>query len=66
MQDRPEVRITDVRLIHLRTEREVGVVEPAWDPGGRWPLRIGGGSYVEVHTDAGLVGIGPGCSETPC
>ena len=62
MRDRPSTRITDVRLIRLRTEREVGVVEPAWDPGGTWPLRIGGGSYVEVHTDTGLVGIGPGCS----
>ena len=61
MQERPNTRITDVRLIRLRTEREVGVVEPAWDPGGAWPLRVGGGSYVEVHTDAGPVGIGPGC-----
>jgi L-alanine-DL-glutamate epimerase-like enolase superfamily enzyme len=62
MQERPNTRITDVRLIRLRTERQVGVVEPAWDPGGTWPLRIGGGSYVEVRTDAGLVGIGPGCN----
>ena len=63
MQDRLDVRITDVRLIRLRTEREVGAVEPAWDPGGTWPLRIGGGSYVEMHTDAGLVGVGPGCAD---
>ena len=62
MQDRQQARITDVRLIRLRVEKEVGVVEPAWDPGGAWPLRVGGGSYVEVHTDAGAVGIGPGCS----
>ena len=61
MQNRQQARITDVRLIRLRVERELGVVEPAWDPGGSWPLRIGGGSYVEVHTDAGVVGIGPGC-----
>ena len=61
MQNRQQARITDVRLIRLRVEKEVGVVEPAWDPGGSWPLRVGGGSYVEVHTDAGVVGIGPGC-----
>ena len=63
MQNRQQARITDVRLIRLRIEREVGVVEPAWDPGGSWPLSIGGGSYVEVHTDAGPVGTGPGCRD---
>ena len=63
MPDQQRARITGVRLIRLRVEKEVGVVEPAWDPGGSWPLRIGGGSYVEVHTDAGPVGIGPGCSD---
>ena len=62
MQNRQRARITGVRLIRLRIEKEVGVVEPAWDPGGTWPLRVGGGSYVEVHTDAGPTGIGPGCS----
>ena len=61
MQNRQQARIIDVRLIRLRVEKEVGVIEPAWDPGGSWPLRVGGGSYVEVHTDVGVVGIGPGC-----
>ena len=61
MPKRQQARITDIRLIRLRVEREVGLVEPAWDPGGSWPLRVGGGSYVQVHTDAGVVGIGPGC-----
>ena len=53
------LRVTDVRLVSLKTAREVGVLEPAWDPGGRMRFRVGGGKYLEVHTDQGLVGIGP-------
>jgi D-galactarolactone cycloisomerase len=56
---RPRLRITDVRLVSLRTVREAGSLEPAWDPGGRTRFRVGGGDYLEVHTDQGLVGIGP-------
>jgi L-alanine-DL-glutamate epimerase-like enolase superfamily enzyme len=48
-----------VRLVSLKTIREVGSLEPAWDPGGRITFRVGGGHYLEVHTDQGLVGIGP-------
>jgi D-galactarolactone cycloisomerase len=51
--------ITHVRLRALRTVREEGSLEPAWDPGGRIVFRRGGGRFVEVHTDEGLVGIGP-------
>jgi L-alanine-DL-glutamate epimerase-like enolase superfamily enzyme len=43
----------------LKTVREAGSLEPAWDPGGRITFRVGGGNYLEVHTDQGLVGIGP-------
>jgi D-galactarolactone cycloisomerase len=53
------LRITQVRLVPLRAAREAGSLEPAWDPDGRMTFRIGGGSYLEVHTDQGLVGIGP-------
>jgi D-galactarolactone cycloisomerase len=56
---RPRLRITEGRLVSLRTVREVGSLEPAWDPGGRIGFRVGGGKYLEVHTDQGLVGIGP-------
>jgi D-galactarolactone cycloisomerase len=56
---RPQLTITDVRLVSLRTVREAGSLEPAWDPGGRITFRVGGGTYVEIHTDEGLVGIGP-------
>jgi D-galactarolactone cycloisomerase len=61
MQHVPRVKITDVRLVHLKTIQEVGTLEPAWDPGGRLHFRVGGGAYIEIQTDAGLVGIGPAC-----
>jgi D-galactarolactone cycloisomerase len=54
-----QLRITQVRLVSLKTVREVGSLEPAWDPGGRMRFRVGGGTYLEIHTDQGLVGIGP-------
>jgi D-galactarolactone cycloisomerase len=56
---RPRLKITDVRLVPLKTVTEVGTLEPAWDLGGRMSFRVGGGRYLEVHTDQGLVGIGP-------
>ena len=56
----PRLKITDIRAAPLKTVKEVGSIEPAWNPGGTMTFRIGGGSYVEVHTDQGLVGIGPG------
>jgi L-alanine-DL-glutamate epimerase-like enolase superfamily enzyme len=56
----PRLKITEIRLIHLKTIEEVGSLEPAWDPGGRMVFQRGGGSFVEIHTDQSLVGIGPG------
>lgn len=58
----PAVRfkITDVRVVPLRTVKEAGTLEPAWNPGGRMSFRVGGGSFVEVQTDQGVYGIGPG------
>ena len=55
-----QLRIVNVRLVPLRTIEELGVIEPAWDVGGAMPMRRGGGSFVEIQTDAGLTGIGPG------
>ncbi|MBN4059338.1 mandelate racemase/muconate lactonizing enzyme family protein [Dehalococcoides mccartyi] len=52
--------VTDVKVVKLRTVRHVGELEPAWSPGSQMSFDIGGGSYVEVHTDAGITGIGPG------
>jgi D-galactarolactone cycloisomerase len=53
------LRITHLRLVSLKTVTEVGSLEPAWDPGGQMRFRVGGGKYLEIHTDQGLVGIGP-------
>src|SRR5262245_22495643 len=60
MDDRPRLRITEIRLIHLKTIAEVGALEPAWEPGRNWAFQRSGGSVVEVHTAEGLVGTGPG------
>ena len=54
------LKITDVKSVQLRLVKNVGEMEAAWNPGTSWPRTIGGGSFVEVHTDQGLVGIGPG------
>lgn len=53
-------RITQVRNVNLRLVRNVGALEPAWSPGGSMSFAVGGGSYLEIVTDQGLTGIGPG------
>jgi L-alanine-DL-glutamate epimerase-like enolase superfamily enzyme len=53
------LKVTDVRSISLRVVREAGEIEPAWNPGRKTAVQVGGGSYVEIHTDQGLTGIGP-------
>jgi D-galactarolactone cycloisomerase len=60
MNQSSSLRITDLRLVPLRTVREVGVIEPAWNVGGQMSFTIGGGAYLEIVTNEGLVGIGPG------
>lgn len=54
------VKITAVNNLNLRVIAEIGEIEPAWNPGGRMVIRQGGGSVVEIETDAGITGIGPG------
>jgi D-galactarolactone cycloisomerase len=54
-----QLRVTHVRLVSLKTVREAGSLEPAWDRGGRMTFRVGGGAYLEIQTDQSLVGIGP-------
>ena len=56
------MKITDIKLLTLKVVEEVGVLEPAWNVGGQMKMQRGGGSVVEVHTDGGIVGIGPGVS----
>jgi L-alanine-DL-glutamate epimerase-like enolase superfamily enzyme len=54
------IKITGVQLQNLRTVREVGSLEPAWNKGGTARFTVGGGSLIEIQTDQGLTGIGPG------
>ena len=54
------LKITDIRIVNLKVVRETGKMEAAWDPGTVNTYRIGGGSVIEIHTDQGLLGIGPG------
>jgi L-alanine-DL-glutamate epimerase-like enolase superfamily enzyme len=55
----PRLKITDVRLIPLKVLRETGSMEAAWNPGVSTVRRVGGGAYLEIHTDQELTGIGP-------
>jgi L-alanine-DL-glutamate epimerase-like enolase superfamily enzyme len=54
------IKITSVRLSNLRTVRHVGSLEPAWNKGGTMRFEVGGGSILQIDTDQGLIGIGPG------
>jgi L-alanine-DL-glutamate epimerase-like enolase superfamily enzyme len=54
------LKITDIRTVILKVVRETGKMEAAWNPGTLTTQRIGGGSIIEIHTDQGLSGIGPG------
>jgi L-alanine-DL-glutamate epimerase-like enolase superfamily enzyme len=59
MENPVRLKITDIKLIPLKMVKEVGHLEPAWDLGGRMNFAVGGGAYLEIHTDQGLVGLGP-------
>jgi len=56
------LKITDLKLINLRLVKELGHYI-AFNGRPRC-YRLGGGSYCEVHTDQGLIGIGPGFNES--
>ena len=54
------MKITEVRLVRLKVVRELGSLQPAWyAPGRTMNFQVGGGAFLEVRTDQGLVGIGP-------
>jgi D-galactarolactone cycloisomerase len=53
------MKITEVRVVRLKLVRELGSLEPAWTPGRTLNFQVGGGGFLEVRTDQGLVGIGP-------
>jgi len=56
-QDAGRLKIVDVRLQRIRLEKDWGTYEDYM--GNRRGGRTGGGAIVEIHTDQGLVGIGP-------
>src|SRR5258708_14823473 len=62
LQAAPRLKVTDVRLVPLKVLRETGKMEAAWNPGVSTMRRLGGGAYLEIHTDQGLIGIGPDMS----
>ena len=45
------MKITEVRLVRLKVVRELGTLEPAWQPGRTMYFRVGGGAFLEVRTD---------------
>jgi D-galactarolactone cycloisomerase len=58
-----KIKISDVRLIKIRLVKDKGQVPRRAGEnarGGGLPITIGGFTATEVHTDSGLVGIGPG------
>ena len=59
LRSAPRLKITDIRIVNLKSVRETGKMEAAWNPGTVATHRIGGGSVIEIHTDQGLSGIGP-------
>jgi len=55
------IKITDVRIVVLRVVKEVGSFVGFMGPDDINVVRVGGGSFIEIHTDQpGLVGIGSG------
>ena len=59
LKSAPRFKITDIRIVNLKSVRETGKMEAAWNPGTVSTHRIGGGSVIEIHTDQGLSGLGP-------
>ena len=55
-------KITDIRLTKVRLIRDKGIVPRRVGAGnaGGLPVQIGGFTITEIHTDQGLVGLGPG------
>jgi D-galactarolactone cycloisomerase len=59
LRSAPPLKITDIRIVTLKSVRETGKMEAAWNPGTVSTYRIGGGSIIELRTDQGIAGIGP-------
>src|SRR5215212_236448 len=56
-----KLKITDLRQIKIKLIKDMGIVpRRVGVTGGGLPITIGGFTMTEIHTDQGLVGIGPG------
>jgi len=53
-------KITGIRIVNLKVVRQTGKMEAAWNPGTVTTWRVGGSSVIEIQTDQGITGIGPG------
>lgn len=51
--------IKSVRVRRLRVLEDVGELNLAWSPGSSFLFQRGGGSFIEIETEDGLIGIGP-------
>src|ERR1700760_1994524 len=56
------LKITDVKLRKVRLVRELGS-NPQRNPMPPAVSRVGGQTIVEIRTNQGLVGVGPGISQ---
>ena len=54
-----KIKVTDVKIQRLKVIKNLGVIDGWAGPWDKNPVLVGGGSFIEVHTDQGLVGIGP-------
>ena len=55
------LKVTDVRLIRIKLVEDKGILARRVDtPRGGLHVQIGNFTVTEVHTNHGLVGIGPG------
>ena len=54
-----KIKITDVKILRLKVIKDLGPFLGFMGPWDTAPVRIGGGSVVEIHTDQGITGIGP-------
>jgi len=54
------IKITDIRLLRLRVIKDLGSVVGFMGPWDTQRALVGGGTVLEVRTNQGLVGIGPG------
>jgi len=57
-------KITDIRTVKLRMVKDFGTMDQiSANPPLRYRTMTGGNSFTEVHTDQGLIGIGPGVDD---